>query len=114
MDSYLYINLLMDFYGAMLTEHQRDTMVLHYSDDLSLAEIASTLNISRQAVHDTLKRGLTLLETNEDKLGLLKRYFEIESRLKEIRFLAENLDDLDIAKKNLIDKIDKLLNTWEG
>lgn len=114
MDSYLYINLLMDFYSPLLTEHQRDIMVLHYGDDLSLAEIASTLNVSRQAVHDTLKRGLTLLETYEDKLGLLKRYFEIENRLKEIQLLAENIEDSNIAKKNLIDKIDKLLNTWEG
>ena len=46
---------LYDFYGELLTEHQRSVYEMSINDDLSLAEIADSLSISRQAVHDILK-----------------------------------------------------------
>lgn len=66
--------LLFDFYGNMLTKRQREFMELYYERDLSLGEIASKYEISRQAVHDTLKRAENALLKYEQKLGLAARY----------------------------------------
>ena len=49
-------SLLYDFYGALLTEKQRSVMALYHEENLSLSEIADEYGISRQAVHDTLKK----------------------------------------------------------
>lgn len=62
---------LYDFYGALLTDRQRQMVELHYLDDWSLAEIAEHLEVTRQAVHDSLQRALQQLETFESALHLL-------------------------------------------
>lgn len=74
LDRVLRIALLYDFYGAMLTEKQQRCLELHYLNDLSLAEIAAEFEVSRQAVHDILRRGEQVLEDYELKLGLVERY----------------------------------------
>ncbi len=51
------VNWLLDHYGELLTSRQKDVLELHYGDDLSLSEIAEELEISRQAVHDSIQRG---------------------------------------------------------
>lgn len=61
---------LYDFYGGLLTERQREVIELYHVDDLSLAEIAETLSISRQAVHDQLRRASDQLESYESALQL--------------------------------------------
>lgn len=115
MDTNVYINWLLDFYGAMLTKRQRDVMEFHFSDDLSLSEIASTLNISRQAVHDSLKRGQKQLEMYEEKLNLLKRYFSIKDKLDEVSLCVEKLEKDDEKKYCVLEKkIEELLNIWEN
>ncbi|MHB0885260.1 MAG: YlxM family DNA-binding protein [Bacillota bacterium] len=65
--------LLGDYYGQLLTERQRDILSLHYEDDLSLGEIAESLSVSRQAVHDLLSRSEEALEDYEARLGLVAR-----------------------------------------
>lgn len=67
------VNDLIDFYGALLTSNQLNILELYYMEDLSLKEIADELNISRNAVHDSLKRSLIILEEYEDKLKLLEK-----------------------------------------
>ena len=65
------INLLYDFYGQMLTERQRKFIELYYGDDFSLGEIAEQFEVSRQSVHDILKRSEQTLYRFEEKLGLV-------------------------------------------
>lgn len=114
MDRNIRINWLTDFYGAMLTERQRNVIELHYGDDLSLGEIAENMSISRQAVHDALKRGVSQLEDYENKLKLLNRYLEIEKRLLSIMNDVKELPKENVAAERLEQKLDELMTIWEA
>ena len=81
------INILYDFYGSLLTEKQREYVELYYQHDLSLAEIAEESGISRQAVHDFLKRAVRTLESADVKMGLVARFSEQEKILEKVRHL---------------------------
>jgi predicted DNA-binding protein YlxM (UPF0122 family) len=87
----LRIGQLYDFYNALLTEKQRDCLNMHYLQDLSLAEIAEEFSVSRQAVHDILRRAEQTLEEYEEKLGLAARYSQEHKMLAEV---IENLQQL--------------------
>ena len=76
MDKNVEIALLLDFYGNMLTDRQREIMNLYYEDNLSLSEIAEELNISKQGVSDSLKRSEKVLYDTESKLQLMKQQLE--------------------------------------
>ncbi len=91
MEKNIEISLLFDFYGQLLKQQQRQAVTLYYNDDLSLAEIAEQLGITRQGVRDCIKRSETLLYNFEKKLGLYKRFREVETGLYEIEALAEKL-----------------------
>lgn len=84
---------LLDFYGDVLTEKQREVMEQYYNDDLSLSEIAENFGISRQGVRDSIKRAETTIVELEDKLGFAKRYramhtavLELDDLLRELKF----------------------------
>src|SRR5260221_12707793 len=62
---------LLERYGNLLTERQREVLDLHLGSDWSLAEIASRQRVSRSAVHDLIRRSIQLLEDSERRLGLL-------------------------------------------
>ncbi|MCW3489941.1 YlxM family DNA-binding protein [Dethiobacter alkaliphilus] len=79
------INMLYDFYGNLLTDKQRECLELYYQDDLSLAEIADNSGISRQGVHDLIKRAVKTLEKAEEKLALVKRFMDQEKELRRLR-----------------------------
>lgn len=66
--------LLLDFYGQLLTERTREILELRYQEDMSLAEIAEDLGISRQAAHDAIHRGVDSLTEYEEKLKLVERF----------------------------------------
>ena len=78
MEKNIEISLLYDFYGQLLKDQQKQAVTLYYNDDLSLSEIASELGITRQGVRDCIKRSETLLYNFEEKLGLYKRFGEVE------------------------------------
>ena len=78
MDKNVEIALLLDFYGNMLTDRQREIMNLYYEDNLSLSEIAEELNISKQGVSDSLKRSEKVLYDTESKLKLMEQQFKCE------------------------------------
>lgn len=81
-----HIILLIDMYGDLLTEKQQNYLAMYYEEDLSLAEIADILDVSRNAVHDQIKRAILALEGYETKLGLIKKHQE---RLKLIEKIQQ-------------------------
>lgn len=85
--------MLVDFYGNLLTEKMLNMIELKYFDDLSLSEIAEQTGVSRQAVHDTLKRAVTTLEQYEDKLGLIERFTNQKKIVEEA---------VDLIKRDMI------------
>lgn len=98
------VNLLMDCYVDLLTKKQQEYLSLYYEEDLSLAEIAEDLDVSRNAVYDNLKRAVHLLEEYEDKLHLLKKHQEriqlIDRIEQEQSTSREQLNDyLEMLKK---------------
>lgn len=96
MEKNLEISVLLDFYGDMLTEKQRDFLEFYYNEDLSLAEIAANVGITRQGVRDSIKRAELQLIDMEDRLGLAKRFNEVKTGLSEISDCAER-----ISKENM-------------
>ena len=62
---------LLERYGSLLTDHQREVLDLYLRSDWSLGEIATRRGVSRSAVHDLIRRSLSVLEDDERRLGLL-------------------------------------------
>ena len=100
MDKFARVALLADFYGPLLTEKQRNVLDLYYQQDFSLAEIADLSKISRQGIHDLLKRTEQNLAQYEDKLGLVQRFWAERDKLAEGRDLAQNLSEQDFANRS--------------
>lgn len=87
----LEISLLLDFYGDVLTEKQRDVMEQYYNDDLSLAEIADNFGITRQGVRDSIKRGEGIILELEEKVGFAKRYRAVQQGISQLESLARDI-----------------------
>ena len=81
--------LLYDFYGELLTEHQRQIYEEAVMDDLSLGEIAQEYGISRQGVHDLVKRCDRILQEYEDKLQLIRKFHQTAGALRAITDLTD-------------------------
>ncbi len=80
--------LLYDFYGELLTDHQRRIYEDVVLNDMSLSEIAQEAGISRQGVHDLIRRCDRSLEEYENKLHLIERFQSIRQKLEQIKQLA--------------------------
>jgi predicted DNA-binding protein YlxM (UPF0122 family) len=91
----LEMTLLFDYYGDLLTERQRMCFDLRHNQDLSLAEIAEELNVSRQGVHDNLSRAEALLRNMEAKTGCVGRDLACRKAMKSIVAMAETLEKND-------------------
>ena len=89
----LEISFLLDFYGDMLTEKQRDVVELYYNDELSLSEIAENEGITRQGVRDSIKRAEAQLLEMEERLGLAKRFREMRDGFEAIRAAAQDIQE---------------------
>ncbi len=90
------MGLLFDFYGKLLSSTQHSVVEYYYLDDLSLSEIAKDLDISRQGVHDALKRAEIKLYSFEEKLGLVKKFEDNREKTREI---LNYIDDLEKVKQ---------------
>ena len=91
----LEMTLLFDYYGDLLTERQRMCIDLRHNQDLSLAEIAQELNVSRQGVHDNLTRAEALLRNMEEKTECVRRDLESRKAFSQILRLASELEKMD-------------------
>lgn len=85
--------LLFDYYGDMLTERQRMCLDLRYNQDLSLAEIAEELGVSRQGVHDNIIRAEAHLQKMEAKTGCVRRYLQSREAMQTILTCVKNLEN---------------------
>lgn len=84
--------ILYDFYGPLLTEHQQRIYEAVVYDNLSLGEIAAEEGISRQGVHDLIKRCDKILEEYESRLHLIERFSSNKKKLMQIKTLAAGLN----------------------
>lgn len=97
--------LLYDFYGELLTEHQKRIYEDVVYNDLSLAEIAKENGISRQGVHDLVRRCEHSLQEYEDKLHLVERFLKIKTRVGGLEKLA---DDTQLTREELVREVKAL------
>ena len=81
--------LLYDFYGELLTNHQKEIYEQFVLDDLSLSEIAESAGISRQGVHDLVKRCNKILEGYEAKLHLVEKFLSVKAKVQNMNELLE-------------------------
>lgn len=91
-------SLLYDFYGELLTQHQKEIYEDFILNDLSLGEIALERGISRQGVHDLVKRCDKILNGYEEKLHLIERFSKTKDDVEQICNLAENQDAESVMK----------------
>lgn len=98
MEKILEQTLLYDFYGELLTEHQRQVYEDVVLNDFSLSEVAENRGISRQGVHDMVRRCNRSLEEYENKLHLVEKFLAIRGNVEEIRRLTKNPGDRNIAE----------------
>lgn len=89
MEKNLTISMLLDFYGDMLTQKQRDYLGYYYNSDLSLGEISENEGITRQGVRDIIKRAETQLLEMEANLKLLEKFQQLKRGVQEI---TEHID----------------------
>ncbi len=100
--------LLYDFYGELLTEHQKEIYEQFVLEDLSLSEIAQDAGISRQGVHDLVKRCQKILEGYEQKLHLVERFLSIKENVHEIEGLLDQYEKTKQNPEEMIAKIRKI------
>lgn len=99
---------LYDFYGELLNEHQRRIYEDFVFNDLSLGEIASCEGISRQGVHDLIKRCNKLLEGYEEKLHLVQKFLDAKQKVERIHQLAGELREN--SSGTVIEEIEQISN----
>lgn len=97
--------LLYDFYGELLTEHQKKIYEDVVYNDLSLSEIAQENGISRQGVHDMVRRCNHMLTEYENKLHLVERFLKIRSGVDEMKHLSENTE---LTKEEILGRVNSL------
>lgn len=110
MEKNVQIGILLDIYGKLLTEKQRQLLEDYYNNDLSLSEIAENENITRQAVRDNLKKGENNLFEYEEKLEIMKKNKIKEEIVKDIENEICKVEKKEISsiQKNIKKIKDKL------
>ena len=91
--------MLLDCYGELLTEHQRDVMELYYCEDLSLSEIGNPLGITRQAVRALIKRTELILLNYEEKLGFAERLGNMKQCFEKLKETSAEVEDAGLREK---------------
>jgi len=110
------VSLLYDFYGQLLTERQREVMRLYHEENYSLSEIAKEYDISRQGVHDTLKKAERALHEYEEKLGLVEKLEKTGRAIREIEVCITKMAEEhtgDEALERHLDQISRIIRNLE-
>ncbi len=100
--------LLYDFYGELLTPHQKEIYEKFVLEDLSLSEIAQDAGISRQGVHDLIRRCQRALEGYEARLHLVERFLSIKEKVSQIDGILEEWERGEEDPKKIAGKIRKI------
>lgn len=91
-------NILLDYYGDLLTKHQRDILDEYLNEDLSMNEIADNYQISKSAVQDLIKRSLVQLEGYEKILKIVEKDAKLDVVLNDMKNENNKLLDKYIEK----------------
>ncbi len=106
MEKIVWQALLYDFYGELLTEHQREIYEDYVYNNLSVSEIAQEEGISRQGVHDLIKRCNKILEDYEKKLNLVEKFTKTKDKVNEIHKLTKEYQES--GQDELLRKIESI------
>ncbi|MBE5939944.1 MAG: DNA-binding protein [Lachnospiraceae bacterium] len=100
-------SLLYDFYGELLTEHQKSVYEDYVLNDIGISEIAEERGISRQGVHDLIKRCDKILDGYEEKLHLLERFSQVKEDVSDMKNSIAKIkcDNLDESDKELVNEV---------
>lgn len=101
-------SLLYDFYGQLLTKRKQQVMELYHEENLSLAEIADEFQISRAAVHDSLKTAEKTLTEYEEKLGLVAKFVKTNEAITNIDQMIDSLAARYKANQELVENLNKI------
>lgn len=104
----LRISYLLDFYGDVLTERKKEVLDMYYNEDLSLAEIAEQIGISRQGVRDLIKKAEDELLFLEEKLGLAKKMRALRIHADNMMNIA-NTEEIPSSLRNEIKEISDII-----
>lgn len=104
LDNIIKNSMLYDFYGILLPHKQREIFSMYYHDNLSLGEIAEEYGLTRQGIHETIKRGENKLTDFESKLGLIEKYRREEGIVRKLTgeidcLIREHKGDLSLTEK---------------
>ncbi len=101
--------ILYDFYGELLTDHQKQIYEDAVFNDFSVSEIAKDLGISRQGVHDLIKRCDKILLGYEEKLHLVERFMKTRSDVEQIRALAASEESYEKNRAQITQIADRIM-----
>lgn len=106
MDKLVEQALLFDFYGELLTENQKQVYEEFVLNDYSLSEIAEERGISRQGVHDLVRRCSKQLNSYEERLHLVEKFLYIKEHVNHIQQLTSQYEQMDM--KTLLSQIEHI------
>lgn len=107
MEEILMQTLLFDFYGELLTKKQQEVYQQVVLEDYSLSEVAQQLSISRQGVHDMIRRCRSSLEEYEGKLHLVERFVKIREQVHQIQRLSREheIQEIEAIAGRILDEL---------
>ncbi|TAH72176.1 MAG: DNA-binding protein [Anaerolineaceae bacterium] len=106
LDELVQLSMLYDFYGELLSDHKKRIFEDYIHNDLSLSEISDELKISRQGVHDIVKRCTIELKNYEEGLSLIKKFTAIKQKLATIKGLCNEFPETgDMDKIHYIETL---------
>lgn len=93
MERTIYLTELFDLYGELFTEKQKQYFIDYYFNNYTLQEISENYQVTRNAVHKSLKETEEKLLFYEEKLNVLKKNKKILEYLKDSE-LKEKIEEI--------------------